>query len=90
MKTIVKTTAKRAKWMGHPGVSHTLHLDKRPFGLRISYVVFDNHDGVNIELIRGDGRTPAFMVYAVDFFSKTTEGDLEAKVQRMLEVANTL
>lgn len=87
MKTIVKTTTKRATWMGGPGTLNVAHLDKSRHGLQITALHFDGHAQTKLELIKGDGRTIDFKVYASFMVEKH---EYEAKFNGLLQLASTL
>ena len=57
---ILKTKTYKRTWNGRAGTLTEHHLDKSPLGLRISVMVFEDSNSVDVKLVKGDGRTPKF------------------------------
>jgi hypothetical protein len=69
MKTI-KTSTFKSTWMGRAATMTTHHLDSSRIGLRVVEMQWADRPGVvEVELMKGDGRTPKFRVLAQGEFS---------------------
>ena len=61
---VLKTRSYKGTWGGRKAVESLHHLDKRPLGLRVHVMVWDDSNDVDVKLIKGDGRRDDFEVRA--------------------------